>query len=111
MDQSSYLSETGYTARPSTIFSDACETNYHQNWLGTHGCTTCYILFDMQVTHMITTVVLKPTTQNGYYGWGTLNFDIHVGNSVTAMTLATQGTMMNVESPNILHIYLNLKYE
>ena len=92
---------THYYAKPSTIFKDECETAYYMNWLGADHSTTSYILFDMQVTHMITTVTLKQTTQVAEFNRGTTNFDILVGNSTATLTLATQGVMTNVENPRV----------
>ncbi len=102
IDQISHgnLNHIASTLATSVLMNDnACETGYAQNWLGTIGCTNCYILFDMQVSTMITTVLLKQTIQFNYYDYGTINFDIHVGDTTTTMTLATQGTMVNPSSP------------
>ena len=83
-----------FYAIPSRIFTKACLTY----WMGADWSYTSYILFDMQVTNMITTVVLMQITRNNAFERGTLEFDIHVGNATTTTTLATQGVMADLES-------------
>ena len=93
-----------YYARSSNVFDELkgeCESNEWQAWLGSNSCTDCYILFDLQVVSMITTVIVKQSNHYGLYLRGTANFDIHVGNTTDTMILATQGTMLNVNTPRV----------
>ena len=95
--------EKTYWAVPSRIFNDRCETNFWQYWLAPDHTNNVHILFDMQVTNMITTVTLKQTTHNGHYTRGVADFDIHVGNDTASLTtLATSGLLLNVNVPNQL---------
>ena len=103
MESKSYPG-VSYYATPANVFVELkgeCDSNHWQAWLGSNGCTDCYILFDLQVTSMITTVTLKQSNHYGHYSRGTANFDIHVGNATDTMILATQGTMLNVNSPRV----------
>ncbi len=89
-----------YWAIPSRIFHNGCSTNYRQYWLGPDATNDLSILFDLQVTDMITTVILRQTTHYTSYSRGTADFELHVGNTTDSMaTLASQGHMLNVNSP------------